>query len=202
MPVKALIVDVDGVIVGGRPHDGCPWSSSLAADLGLSPAVLQREFFQAHWAEVVNGRASLAERLTPVLKQIAPQLTVERFVAYWFEQDSRVILPLTEELLSLRSKGIKVYLATNQEHQRARYLMQTLRLAACCDGMYYSAQLGVSKPDPEFFLRIAYRTGLHPHELLLADDTLANVQAASALGWQTIHWTPDTPPSILREALG
>ena len=200
-PIRAVIVDVDGVLVDGRPEDGRHWTFGLEDDLGIPKNVLHREFFEVHWKDVVLGRSSLMERLAPVLEKIAPQVTVEQFIAYWFMKDSRVILPLWHELISLRSMGFKVYLATNQEHERASYLMQTLGLAECCDGMFYSAQLSVSKPDSEFFTRICTLIDLRAHELLLVDDTLANVKAASSLGWETIHWTSDTSPKALRQAL-
>ena len=199
--IRAVIVDVDGVLVDGRPADGQPWSSALQADLGLDPAALHREFFQQHWAHIVHGRAPLAECLAPVLATLAPHITVDRFLDYWFTQDSRVNEPLQRELLALRTRGVAVYLATNQEHRRAAYLMQTLGLAACCDGMVYSAQCGVSKPAPAFFHHMVAVTGLQPRELLLLDDTLANIEAAAALGWHTLHWTRETSPATLRETM-
>jgi putative hydrolase of the HAD superfamily len=201
MPIRAVIVDVDGVLVDGRPEDGRPWSSGLEEDLGISKDVLDREFFQAHWQDVVLGHAPLMERLAPVLEKIAPRITVEQFIAYWFSHDSRIALPLKQELMLIRSVGIKVYLATNQEHARASYLMYTLGLSECCDGMFYSAKLSVRKPNPDFFARICSLTGLQPEELILIDDTVENVKAASALGWRTIHWTSDTSPEALREAI-
>src|SRR5216684_3831608 len=93
--IKALMIDVDGVLVGGRPSDGLHWAASLEADLGLSFAILEDAFFKPYWEDIVTGRADLRERMTPVLAQIAPQLTVEQVLAYWFRQDAR----LNRELL-------------------------------------------------------------------------------------------------------
>src|SRR5262249_22970093 len=36
LPVKALMLDVDGVLVDGRPEDGRHWHTSIEEDLGLS----------------------------------------------------------------------------------------------------------------------------------------------------------------------
>jgi putative hydrolase of the HAD superfamily len=57
--------------------------------------------------------------------------------------------------------------------------------------MHYSADLGVSKPDPVFFRRIAERVQRAPDDLLLIDDSLANVEAARTVGWSAIRWTAD-----------
>ena len=201
MPIRAVIVDVDGVLVDGRPEDGRPWATTLEADLGISKDALDRDFFRVHWQDVVLGHAPLVERLAPVLEKISPHVTVEQFIAYWFSKDSQVVLPLLQELALLRSTGIKIYLATNQEHRRADYLMHTLGLSTCCDGIFYSAQLSVSKPDPRFFILVSSLTGLDAPELILIDDTFANIKTAAALGWSTIHWTSNTSPEALREAL-
>jgi putative hydrolase of the HAD superfamily len=70
--IKALMIDVDGVLVTGRPSDGLHWATSLEADLGLSFDILQEAFFKEYWEDVVSGRADLRGRLTTILAQIAP----------------------------------------------------------------------------------------------------------------------------------
>ena len=199
--IHAILVDIDGVLIHGRPEDGQPWAATLKADLGLSPADLHREFFLPHWPEIVHGLSPIHDHLIPVLHKLAPHLTADQLLTYWFTHDARINLPLVDELIALRSEGFQVYLASNQEHLRATYLMQTLRLDRCCECIFYSAQLGLSKPDPAFFLRIASLTSLELTQLLLVDDTLENLQSATALGCRTLHWSRQTSPAVLREAL-
>lgn len=183
------MVDVDGVLVRGRPEDGQHWSAELAADLGLQPDDLQRAFFAVHWDEIVVGRAQLMDRLPPVLARIAPHLTADRLLAYWFTKDARLDRRLLADLAALRARGLQVHLVTNQEHLRAQHLMQVLGLARHVDGFHYSAELGTRKPEAAFFRTVAARLRLAPADLLLIDDTLENVQAAAALGWRSLHWT-------------
>jgi len=147
------MVDVDGVLIDGRPEDGRPWHTSLEEDLGFTPGTLHEQFFAPYWENIVLGRAGLMEHLPSALRQIAPHVTPAEFISYWFEKDSRLAAPLLQELLLLRSAGIRVYLATNQEHLRAAYLMEKLGLAKHVDGIFYSAHLGAKKPDMEFFAR-------------------------------------------------
>lgn len=69
MPIKVLMVDVDGVVVvHPHPHG---WSANLENDLGLARDTLQTAFFEPHFHEVVHGRAPLRDRLGPVLQEIA-----------------------------------------------------------------------------------------------------------------------------------
>ena len=180
------MVDVDGVVIVPRPGG---WAADLEADLGLSAADLQAHFFKPHWDGVVLGRAGLHERLAAVLAKIAPHLTSEQLVAYWFEKDARLDTALLEDLAEVRARGIEVHLATVQEHLRAHHLWTTLGLCARFDGMHYAADLGAKKSDPAFYAAVQARTGFAPAELLLIDDTPANVDAARAAGWGGLHWT-------------
>ena len=130
------MIDVDGVLVTGRPSDGLHWATDLEADLGLSSAILQDAWFRRHWQDIVTGRADLRERLASILAQIAPQLSAEQVMEYWFRQDSRLNHQLLDDLTTFRRGGYRVYLATNQEHERVRYLMETLGLATHVDGCH------------------------------------------------------------------
>ncbi|MBK5437410.1 HAD-IA family hydrolase [Pseudomonas sp. TH32] len=186
--IHAIMVDVDGVLVNGRPADGRPWASDIETDLGISNVALNREFFGPYWNDIVVGRHGLAEQLKPVLARIAPSVPHESLIAYWFESDARLNRPLLEALSQLRKTGTKVYLATNQEHLRAAYLMDRLDLALHVDGIYYSAALGSRKPDLDFFKQAAAHSGFAPEQLLLIDDTPANVVAARQLGWNAVQW--------------
>ncbi|ODT16088.1 MAG: haloacid dehalogenase [Kaistia sp. SCN 65-12] len=186
------MVDVDGVLVCGRPSDGRPWASSIEADLGVTVAELQREFFLPYWSEIVVGRQGLAERLQPALARIAPHLACDDFIAYWFENDARLNVELLDELRLQRDAGKKVYLATNQEHLRAAHLVERLGLGRHCDGVYYSAAMGCRKPERAFFERAAALSGFPPEQLLLIDDTSENVAAARASGWKAMEWRDGT----------
>src|SRR3954447_3404357 len=192
------MVDVDGVVIDGRPEDGRHWHTSVEEDFGFAPDTLHEQFFAPYWENIVLGRAGLMDHLTTALQKIAPHVSPAKFVSYWFERDSRLSLPLLQEVSLLRSAGIGVYLATNQEHLRAAYLMEKLGLAEHVDGIFYSARLGAKKPDIEFFAKVQANVGLSGEELLLIDDSLQNIEAASKAGWQALYWTKHSSPHIVR----
>ena len=185
------MMDVDGVLVRGRPEDGLPFATDIERDLGLSLELLRSEFFKPHWSEIVTGRAPLTERLSAVLARIAPELGVETLIDYWFSKDARVDRDVLNGLAHYRAQNIKVFLATNQEHRRAAYLMTDLGLADHVDGIVYSAQLGHRKPEQDFYRLATQRVGAAPDRIMLIDDTLENVQGALQFGWQAVHWTGD-----------
>jgi putative hydrolase of the HAD superfamily len=194
--LKALMVDVDGVLVVHPPGKG--WADNLHRDLGLERDALEREFFAVHWPDVELGRADLYDRLRPVLATIAPHLLAETLTAYWFEKDALLDQDLLADLKTVRNTGLSLHLATVQEHHRARYLWDTLGFRDRFDAIHYSAGVGFKKPQPQFYAEVARRTGFAPQEMRLIDDRLANVEAAIAAGWSGFHWVRG---SKLAEAL-
>lgn len=164
-------------------------SSPISSDLGLRHDLLQREFFQPHWGDIVTGREALEPRLASVLAKIAPHLSAATLIDYWFENDSRLDRNLLEGLAALREKGTILFLATNQEHMRARYLMEQAGLAAHFDGIIYSAALGHSKPSPDFFRLATERAGVPPEQIAFIDDMAVNVEATRQFGWNAAQFT-------------
>lgn len=60
---------------------------------------------------------------------------------------------------------------------------------------YYSQFLGLRKPYPVSFQAIVDEQQILPTETLFIDDTLKNIEAASQLGFQTIHL--QSPTTVL-----
>ncbi|MCO6466311.1 MAG: HAD family phosphatase [Bradyrhizobiaceae bacterium] len=58
------------------------------------------------------------------------------------------------------------------------------------DATYYSFQLGMRKPDPALFLHVCRQEQAPPHNVVLFDDSAANVAAARGVGIHAIRVTP------------
>lgn len=186
---KCLMLDVDGVLVTGRPIDGQPWATGIETDLGIDRGNLARMFFERHWSEIVRGRRELRNALGECLPGLAPGVSVDQFLNYWFENDSRIDETVLAQVTELRAGGFPVFLATNQEHLRARYLMEEMGLSRHVDGMIYSAMVASVKPDRAFYSACEERSGAAPAEVVLVDDSTANVAGAAKAGWAAFHWT-------------
>lgn len=200
MKPAILMVDVDGVIV--RPVNPLGWTAEIERDLGIPAAVLQSRFFHPHWDDVIHGRAALRERLGIALAEIAPQVSCEQLIRYWFKGDSGLDTGLLAQLEALRATGVTLHLATVQEHERAAYLWNDLGLRDHFDDMHYAASLGVSKPSQEFYEAVERRVGLRGSAIAFIDDSERNVRAARERGWQAALWTSGASLHALFPELG
>jgi putative hydrolase of the HAD superfamily len=187
--IKVLMVDVDGVIVG---HPERRWHHHMKRDLGLDPRLLFEEFFPFHWADVVEGRATLPDRLAAWLPGVAPHVSSDEFIAFWLARDSELIPGVLADLAHLRAAGVQLHLATNQEHLRAAHLWNEVALSAHFDAIHYAAALGTSKPAAAFFHAATVRSGFRPDQIGFIDDREDNVTAARAFGWRAAVWTHES----------
>lgn len=194
------MIDVDGVLISGRPQDGQPWQLGLQADLGIGADVLAQEFFEPFWSDIVIGRRDIVPALTEALTHIKTAVSAQDILGYWFKMDSRVNGNLLNSLQSLRVNGTQIYLCTNQEKLRAEYLMITLGLGDHVDGIVYSGALGARKPDAEFFAKAMAITGCPSNAHLLIDDTAENLIGAVQAGWHTALWTKSSTISGIVQA--
>ncbi|MGA0602954.1 HAD family hydrolase [Caulobacter sp. KR2-114] len=198
MTARALMMDVDGVLVT-RLRPGWRWDADMEADLGVKPDDLQQAFFARYFRPIVLGQEPLEPWLAKALAEIAPHVTAQRMMAYWFEKDAVLDHQLLADLEGYRARGIELHLATIQEHNRATHLWEALRFKDRFDGLHHSAAVGFAKPDPDYYAATQRRVGLPAAELLLVDDSERNVEAALAAGWQARHWTGERR---LAEVLG
>ena len=160
--------------------------------LGHIPAPPSTGVFIPRWAAIVTGERDLQPELAEVLSKIAPSVDANALIEYWFENDSRISIDVLDAISTMRGNGAKIFLATNQEHRRANYLMNEMGLSAAVDGIFYSAALGCRKPSSEFYQKATRIAGAPVSEIFFVDDTLDNIEAARAFGWNTLHWTVDS----------
>jgi putative hydrolase of the HAD superfamily len=187
---RAVLFDVDGVLVHGyhtRAELQRRWDEHMLEDLGVDPAAFKQRFiFDVFVKKVIIGQLGLVEALDAVLPQLGYKGPTQRFVAYWLERDSQLNTELIGIAGQLKSAGARIFVATNQEHLRAQWLWQTLRLGETFDDMFYAARLGVTKPNPRFYAEVERRIGPQPEPPLFFDDSPEVVAAARKAGWEAV----------------
>lgn len=203
MCAPALVLDVDGVLVHVEGQDrGTAWYARLREDLGIDPQQLHDEFFRKRWSQIVSGRADLREELGAALQRIRPSVSVDELTTYWFRNHSEVdheVLDAVTEWAD-RTRG-RLFLATNQEKYRADYLWRNLGLQRFFTSIFYSADMGLTKSEVEFFQRVGNLIAgadWRRADILFFDDDTQNVEVAARAGWTARLFTDVT---ALRKAL-
>lgn len=183
MKVKALVFDVDGVLVE-------PWGFANYLKREYATIAPQTaEFFHGVFGDCLVGKADLRAVLPPFLEKWEWPHSLDTFVQLWFEMEKEVDARLLHAVEVARTAGIRCYVATNQEKYRVAYMREQMRFDAYFDGLYSSAGVGVKKPESRFYETITADVGFAPSELLFWDDAPANVAAARTHGWQAEHYS-------------
>ena len=182
--VRAMIFDADGVIV--RPKS---WFITSAAERYGVPTDQFMAFIHGEFQRCISGELELAKVLPPLLEGWRVTVSADTFIKAWLEHEHAIDTDLLERIQRIRASGMKCYLGTNQETNRAQYMKHDMGLEAALDGVFVSSELKAKKPQPEFYARIQASLGLPASNILLWDDNLANVAAALKAGWQAELYT-------------
>ena len=201
--MPTLLFDVDGVVIHGyhaNPDLRRCWDEDLEKDLGIRRQDFQDHFIRGSFhSEVLIGRLDLHTALENVSPSIGYSGDPNTIINYWMERDAVItpgILPLIERLSS--TPGVSLFLATNQEPVRARYLMEVVGLGSLFKDIFKSARLGVLKPDPRFFEAIEQLMGSKEKPVFF-DDNQEVVEAARAAGWEAHQF--DRPEDLMKSSL-
>lgn len=173
MAITAVLWDADGVLQRARPG----WRQTL---IDIGGADFPDAVIEVEEQGPMIGRGSFRTALETLLRDRGIDVDPERILALWDRVDS---VPAALQLVRrVRAQGVRCHLATNQHDRRTALMREVMRYGDHLDRQFYSCELGVAKPDPEFFLAILRALALRPDEVLFIDDLPANVAAARSVG--------------------
>ncbi|MEU8895115.1 HAD family hydrolase [Nocardia sp. NPDC048505] len=143
---------------------------------------------------VIGGMAATGRPLTDAFALVAPGIDVEAEQIAWAAEepdglrvnfDAEDLYPDVRRALSaLRAQGLRVIVAGNQPPQ-AKAALEEMELPV--DGVYTSAEWGLEKPDPKFFLKVAEVVGVRPAQICYVGDRVDNdVLPAHAAGMKPV----------------
>jgi len=176
--IKAILFDADGVVITNKFN----FSRQVERDYGI-PLSKTIPFFEGDFKPCMTGAADLKEELAKHVKDWGWKGTIDELLDYWFKCEHNISEKLVETIQKIRAKGIKCYLATNQEKYRTTYLIEKMGFGNSFDGVFSSAHIGHKKPSEQYFTNIIDKLDLRPEEIMFWDDSKENVDAAKKLGF-------------------
>ena len=147
--IRAVLLDADGVV----QLPGSAWSGSLGALCGDPDRAdeFRADVFAAE-KPCLTGAADFESALAQVLRKWQSSVSVEVALRAW--TDIEPAADILDLVRSLRSSGVSVSLATNQQAHRAHFMTNSLGYRTHFDHLLYSCELGFSKPSVEYSNRI------------------------------------------------
>jgi len=182
MPIRAVIFDLDGVIVSTDEFHYRAWQR-LADEEGIP--FDRRINHRLRGVSRMDSLEILLERSPrPYSRDQKVALAARKNDYYRAMLDGLSpadILPGAMEILKgLRARGVKVAIASSSRNSPT--ILKRIGLAEFFDATADGNDITRSKPDPEVFLIAARRLGVDPASCLVVEDAAAGVEAAVACG--------------------
>ena len=178
--IKAIIFDLDGVIIDSNPAIIEFWSD-WATKEGFS---LNDEMIR----EWVFGR-----RVTATIEGLFAHITAERKkeiedAGYLFDQAMKPegILGIQSFIQSLTQIQFTIGVATSSHHARMLQMLERVGVSDSFVHFVTAHDVSKGKPDPEPYLKMAEKLAIPPAHCLVFEDANSGIQSAIAAGMQTI----------------
>jgi HAD superfamily hydrolase (TIGR01509 family) len=190
-PVRALLWDLDGVIVDSGRYHYLAYREVLAP-LGAEPA--EEEFFSR-----LFGRRN-EDIIRAVLGPGLPPGRVHEIAAAKEEAFRRLVrgnvraLPGAAELMRRAAEaGLKQAIVSSTPRANIDLILESLGLAGLPGAVVSAEDVTRGKPDPEGVLIAASRLQVEPSACLVIEDAPEGVEAARAAGMRALAVTTTRP---------
>ena len=184
LPVKAVMIDLDGTLVDSIPDLAAAANMMLAA-LGR-PALdieLIRTFVGKGIPRLVERTLCAAMDGTPDPELMARALPVfERSYAEVNGRHTTVYPGVKSGLAALEEQGFPLACVTNKSMRFTEPLLEMVGLAAHFRKVVAGDTLARKKPDPAPLLYACEAFRIAPHDMLMIGDSVNDTEAARAAG--------------------
>lgn len=189
--IKAVLFDLHGVVTSS------PWAAiaSVAAASGRDHDELLRFMMGDYdadtdhaWHRLERGEIPITEYFTDLVERAkAEGFELDFSELRSFGQELQVNGAVVDTIRSLKQRGFKVALVTNNVKEASSGWRDLLDADELFDAVVDSSAVGVRKPNPAIFERALEMLGdVTPAEAVFLDDALGNVEGARRAGLTAI----------------
>jgi len=181
-PIRAVVFDMDGVLIDSHPAHRAAWKSFLQA--------MGQDVSEAELAFILDGRTR-----SDILRHYFGDLPDEQLQEYGRRKDEifrgiehriepvRGVLDFVEDL---KQRGIVMAVATSASEIRTFSTIERLGLGGCFEAVITASDVSAGKPDPMVYRLACERISLPACEALAFDDATAGIEAARTAGMRCI----------------
>jgi putative hydrolase of the HAD superfamily len=194
---RVALVDVDGVLVLVPKY----FSHVYAEEKGLDKDRFDK-FFATYRDDVAKGKTNYRQLIIEHNDVWEWDKSPDELLERWFKYENFPNNQLITIFQQARKKGLRVYLASDQDKYRAKYLKENM-FKDLIDGAFISSELRHNKIEPEFFKLVLAKLlhthkDLKPSEVIYIDDSQHNIASAKQSGIVAfIYKSPEQVKSYL-----
>ena len=187
--IRNIAFDLGGVVLALSYEKAI----KMFEEIGLKDARQRLDAFEQKgiFGDLESGRISTEDFRRELSLLIGKELTMDDCYQAWHGYVDYVPKRNLEAILSLRSRGYKVCLLSNTNPFMMQWADKNFDgeghpIGYFFDTLYLSYECKVMKPRREIFEMMLKGQQALPEETLFVDDGPRNVEAAKALGMQTL----------------
>lgn len=142
-------------------------------------------FGSQEWVLLDMGVISEEEglrRMKNRLRREREKELAEKCFLHWHEFCMWTVEGAEQVIRDLKAKGYGIYLCSNASVRLRTCYREYIPAVDCFDGILFSAEEKLLKPQKEIYQRLFEKFGLKPEECFFVDDQPVNIQGAAACG--------------------
>lgn len=188
--MKAVIFDMDGVLVDSQPYHFKADIDTMA-EYGV---IKDQKFYESFAGTLTADRMRTLKEMFG-LDVPVEEMTIKRenmILDIMGKEDIKPVSGIPEFLRSIKEKGLTTAVASSSDYKLINLILDRLKIAQYFDSVTSGSDVKRGKPSPDVFLLAAERIGIGPSECLVVEDSENGVKAAKAAGMKALGYINPT----------
>ncbi len=183
--IKAIIFDFGGVLIDWSPYN---LYQDYFPDKAAIDAFLEEVDFY-NWNALQDKGRPFAEAVAIQSEKFPHRADlIKAYADNWINSITGMNVGTVDLLYRLKGKGYPVYGLSNWSAETFPLVRDEFTFLKDLDEVVLSGAVKMIKPEPEIYRLLLSRIPENADECLFIDDSLANIEAAQRLGFQTAHF--------------